>query len=252
MVVTTLPLSRRRAMTNSEEHVQRSDDTKYSMSPGKHSSVLLNPIQQEIGTSSERKNFVHTRKLHIEDCKYEARRLCRYNMDSNAFSYCLHLVSLDDRIHVCVCVCVRLIQASDSILLAAIGGPKWDSNPRELRPETGLLAMRSQLGLFANLRPAKVRVCCMWDIGPSPVVVLCFASGFVVFCMCACVFAFLLRSCTTQTIFRTATFALTTWPVSTARLPYGGALVGRGPKVAFCLRKFRRSLHSESRSYYTR
>lgn len=50
-------------------------------------------------------------------------------------------------------------KASDSILLAAIGGPKWDSNPRELRPETGLLAMRSQLGLFANLRPAKV---CHW------------------------------------------------------------------------------------------
>lgn len=43
---------------------------------------------------------------------------------------------------------------ADSVLLAAIGGPKWDENPRELRPETGLLAMRSRLGLFANLRPA--------------------------------------------------------------------------------------------------
>jgi hypothetical protein len=48
------------------------------------------------------------------------------------------------------------IKASDSVLLSAIGGPKWDSNPRELRPETGLLAMRKELGLFANLRPAKV------------------------------------------------------------------------------------------------
>lgn len=47
-------------------------------------------------------------------------------------------------------------QESDSILLAAIGGPKWDQNPRELRPETGLLSMRSELGLYANLRPAKV------------------------------------------------------------------------------------------------
>mmetsp|Transcript_10948 Transcript_10948/g.32680 ORF Transcript_10948/g.32680 Transcript_10948/m.32680 type:complete len:397 (+) Transcript_10948:149-1339(+) len=46
-------------------------------------------------------------------------------------------------------------QAADSILMAAIGGPKWDGNPRELRPETGLLAMRQELGLFANLRPAK-------------------------------------------------------------------------------------------------
>ena len=47
-------------------------------------------------------------------------------------------------------------QAADSILLASIGGYKWDNNPRELRPETGLLKMRQSLGLFANLRPAKV------------------------------------------------------------------------------------------------
>lgn len=47
-------------------------------------------------------------------------------------------------------------QASDSVLLACIGGYKWDSNPRELRPETGLLKMRKTMGLFANLRPAKV------------------------------------------------------------------------------------------------
>ncbi|KAJ1457657.1 Isopropylmalate dehydrogenase-like domain-containing protein [Pelagophyceae sp. CCMP2097] len=45
-------------------------------------------------------------------------------------------------------------QSADSILLAAIGGPKWDKNERALRPETGLLAMRRELGLFANLRPA--------------------------------------------------------------------------------------------------
>jgi 3-isopropylmalate dehydrogenase len=47
-------------------------------------------------------------------------------------------------------------QASDSVLLACIGGYKWDNNPRELRPESGLLKMRSKMGLFANLRPAKV------------------------------------------------------------------------------------------------
>jgi 3-isopropylmalate dehydrogenase len=46
--------------------------------------------------------------------------------------------------------------ASDSVLLACIGGYKWDTNPRELRPESGLLRMRSTMGLFANLRPAKV------------------------------------------------------------------------------------------------
>ena len=46
--------------------------------------------------------------------------------------------------------------ASDSVLLACIGGYKWDTNPRELRPESGLLKMRKEMGLFANLRPAKV------------------------------------------------------------------------------------------------
>ncbi|MEM9271405.1 MAG: 3-isopropylmalate dehydrogenase [Cyanobacteria bacterium P01_F01_bin.143] len=45
---------------------------------------------------------------------------------------------------------------SDSIMLAAIGGYKWDNLPREKRPETGLLGLRSGLGLFANLRPATI------------------------------------------------------------------------------------------------
>jgi len=45
---------------------------------------------------------------------------------------------------------------SDSVLLACIGGYKWDNNPRHLRPESGLLKMRKEMGLFANLRPAKV------------------------------------------------------------------------------------------------
>ena len=46
--------------------------------------------------------------------------------------------------------------SSDSVLLACIGGYKWDNNPRELRPESGLLKMRKEMGLFANLRPAEV------------------------------------------------------------------------------------------------
>jgi 3-isopropylmalate dehydrogenase len=45
---------------------------------------------------------------------------------------------------------------SDSVLLAAIGGYKWDNLPRNQRPETGLLGLRSGLGLFANLRPATI------------------------------------------------------------------------------------------------
>jgi len=45
---------------------------------------------------------------------------------------------------------------SDAVLLAAIGGYKWDSLPSNLRPEAGLLGLRSGLELFANLRPAKI------------------------------------------------------------------------------------------------
>jgi len=46
---------------------------------------------------------------------------------------------------------------SDAVLLAAVGGPKWDStDPQAPRPEQGLLALRKELGLFANLRPVKV------------------------------------------------------------------------------------------------
>jgi len=45
-------------------------------------------------------------------------------------------------------------RAADAILLGAVGGPKWDANPMEQRPEKGLLGIRSQLELFANLRPA--------------------------------------------------------------------------------------------------
>ncbi|MBR4741389.1 MAG: 3-isopropylmalate dehydrogenase [Desulfovibrio sp.] len=43
---------------------------------------------------------------------------------------------------------------SDAVFLAAVGGPKWDGNPPNLRPEKGLLGIRKALGLFANLRPA--------------------------------------------------------------------------------------------------
>ncbi len=45
---------------------------------------------------------------------------------------------------------------SDAVLLASIGGYKWDNLPRSQRPETGLLGLRAGLGLFANLRPATI------------------------------------------------------------------------------------------------
>ena len=45
-------------------------------------------------------------------------------------------------------------KASQSVLLGAVGGPKWDAVPGELRPEKALLGLRGGLGLFCNLRPA--------------------------------------------------------------------------------------------------
>lgn len=44
--------------------------------------------------------------------------------------------------------------AADAVLFGAVGGPKWDSVPYEVRPEAGLLRLRKDLQLFANLRPA--------------------------------------------------------------------------------------------------
>src|SRR6201987_2533994 len=45
-------------------------------------------------------------------------------------------------------------KAADAIIFGAVGGPKWDSVPYEVRPKAGLLRLRKELGLFANLRPA--------------------------------------------------------------------------------------------------
>ena len=47
-------------------------------------------------------------------------------------------------------------KASDSVLLGAVGGPKWDNVDPSVRPEKALLAVRKELGLFANLRPTKL------------------------------------------------------------------------------------------------
>ena len=48
-------------------------------------------------------------------------------------------------------------QASDAVLLGAIGGPKWESLPFGTRPEAGLLGIRKEMGLYINLRPIRVR-----------------------------------------------------------------------------------------------
>ena len=48
----------------------------------------------------------------------------------------------------------RIARAADAVLLGAVGGPQYDTLPRAMRPEQGILGIRQDLGLFANLRPA--------------------------------------------------------------------------------------------------
>src|SRR3979490_2797752 len=49
---------------------------------------------------------------------------------------------------------MALAQASDAVIFGAVGGPKWDQVPYDVRPEAGLLRLRKDMNLFANLRPA--------------------------------------------------------------------------------------------------
>lgn len=56
-------------------------------------------------------------------------------------------------------------RTSDAVLLGAVGGPKWDDPNAKTRPEAGLLKIRKELGLFANLRPVKT-FSCLVDSSP--------------------------------------------------------------------------------------
>jgi 3-isopropylmalate dehydrogenase len=60
---------------------------------------------------------------------------------------------------------LRLCEAADAILFGAVGGPRWDDAPHEQRPERGLLGLRKQLDLYANLRPA---ICFPMLVDASP------------------------------------------------------------------------------------
>lgn len=51
---------------------------------------------------------------------------------------------------------LKLAKSCDAVLLGAVGGPKWDANPQHLKPERALLGLRKELGLYANIRPAKI------------------------------------------------------------------------------------------------
>src|SRR3954451_8460146 len=80
------------------------------------------------------------------------RRLGDFETEEHPFggaSIDAHGVPLTDEV-------LEECRAADAVLLAAVGGPKWDStDPSAPRPEQGLLGLRKELGLFANLRPVK-------------------------------------------------------------------------------------------------
>jgi 3-isopropylmalate dehydrogenase len=66
---------------------------------------------------------------------------------SAAAAYDAHKVAITD-------ATMDKAQAADAVIFGAVGGPKWDKVPYDVRPEAGLLRLRKDLALFANLRPA--------------------------------------------------------------------------------------------------
>ena len=73
-----------------------------------------------------------------------------FNIESELIGGCAydaHGVPVTDEV-------IEKAKAADAVLLGAIDGPKWDDVPFELRPPQGLLRLRKDMGLFANLRPA--------------------------------------------------------------------------------------------------
>jgi len=76
--------------------------------------------------------------------------IARFEVDEGLVGgacYDAHKVSITDDT-------MRLAEAADAVIFGAVGGPKWDTVPYEARPEAGLLRLRKDLALFANLRPA--------------------------------------------------------------------------------------------------
>ena len=83
---------------------------------------------------------------------FDKKRLVRFDTSEGLVggaSYEAHGTPLTD-------ATMAQAQASDAVLFGAVGGPKWDKLPFASRPERGLLRLRKEMGLFANLRPAIV------------------------------------------------------------------------------------------------
>src|SRR3954451_22584650 len=78
----------------------------------------------------------------VGDFDYDERRFGGVSIDA-------HGTALTDEV-------LEACRSADAVLLAAVGGPKWDTtDPAAPRPEQGLLGLRQGLGLFANLRPVR-------------------------------------------------------------------------------------------------
>ncbi len=80
----------------------------------------------------------------------EARGLASFAIEEGLVGgacYDAHKVSIAD-------ATMQAAHAADAVVFGAVGGPQWDGVPYEVRPEAGLLRLRKELGLFANLRPA--------------------------------------------------------------------------------------------------
>jgi 3-isopropylmalate dehydrogenase len=80
----------------------------------------------------------------------------KYNLELSFTEALIGGAAIDETGEPLPAATLEVCRQSDAVLLAAIGGYKWDNLPRQQRPETGLLALRAGLGLFANLRPATI------------------------------------------------------------------------------------------------
>ena len=81
---------------------------------------------------------------------FNDKGLARFEIEEalvGGFCYDAHKVAITDET-------MAKAQAADAILFGAVGGPKWDGVPYDVRPEAGLLRLRKDLALYANLRPA--------------------------------------------------------------------------------------------------
>jgi len=80
----------------------------------------------------------------------------KYGIDIRSDEYLAGGASLDEYDVPVKDEVIDACQQADAVILGAVGGPKWDQNSKDKRPEVALLRLRKELGLFTNLRPVKV------------------------------------------------------------------------------------------------